>query len=199
MTKAKSVPPKFLIWSNRYIEGKCVVDAPEQIPDMYQLNKGVSRSRGWPKKAVCRMSDDYPKDLELADNLYGTRFVIISPAVRDFLDAARVNKVEYLPVQVYNHKKRLASADYFLLNPLGQVNCIDIEASAIKWNAINPEVISSCKKLVLEEPNVPNNVKIFRPKHLPHEILIRSELAKKLTDAGLTGLHFKDPAKFRGV
>lgn len=190
--------PKFLIWRNRYEEGYCVVTNPN-VKDDYELSEGVSRADGWPDDVKAPMSPEYPKDIELPDNVSGTELVIISDKVRQALAAERVTNVEYLPLTIVNHKKKVASKDYFILNPPDVVDCIDLEASEVKWNAIDKTLISRCKQLVLKEANVPKDAKVFRPKHLPNQILIRSDLAKKLEGAGLTGLHFTDPAKFRGL
>ena len=190
--------PKFLIWRNRYEEGYCVVTNPN-VEDDYELSEGVSRVEGWPDDVKAPMSAEYPKDIELADNLFGTELIIVSEKLRKMLTAERVTNVEYLPLTIVNHKKKVASTDYFILNPPSVVDCIDIEASEVKWNAIDKTLINRCKQLVLKEANVPKNVKVFRPKHLPTAILIRSELAKTLEESGLTGLYFTDPARFRGV
>ena len=187
----------FVIWSNRYTEGHCVIEGPEGVPDAYRLNKGVPVSKGWPTKAICRMSNDFPKDLELVDNLYGSRFVVISKALRDELVGAGVQNVEFLPVQIHNHKKRLASADYFLLNPPETIDCIDIAASGVTWNSINPELISTCKKMVLKVASIPDTTRVLRPKHAPSVILVDATLSKQLTKAKLTGLQFNDPLKFK--
>ena len=190
--------PKFQIWRNHYEEGYCVVTNPN-VKDDYELSEGVSRAEGWPDDVKAPMSAEYPKDIELPDNVFGTELIIISDKTRQLLKTEGVTNVEYLPLAIFNHKKKLASKDYFILNPPSVVDCIDIEASDVKWNAIDKTLINRCKQLVLKEANVPKTVKVFRPKHLPTWILIRSELAKKLEDSGLTGLYFTDPARFRGV
>lgn len=190
--------PKFLIWRNRYEEGYCVVTNPN-VDDDYELGEGVARADGWPEDVTAPMSQEYPKDIELADNVFGTELIIISDRTRQALIAEGVTDVEYLPMSIMNHKKKVASTEYFILNPPTVVDCIDLDASEVKWNAIDKSLISRCKQLVLKESKVPKDAKVFRPKHLPTEILVRADVARKLEAAGLTGLFFIDPAKFRGV
>jgi hypothetical protein len=190
--------PVFLIWRNRYDEGYSVVTNPH-VKDDHELSEGVSRAKGWPDDVKAPMSPEYPKDILLPDNVSGTELVIISHKLRQALVAECVTNVEYLLLTIIDHKKKVASRDYFIMNPPSVVDCIDLEASEVKWNAIDKSMISRCKQLVLKESNVPKDVKVFRPKHLPNQILIRSDLVKKLEGAGLTGLHFTDPAKFHGV
>ena len=77
-----------------------------------------------------------------------------------------VGNVEYLPVQILNHKKKVASKDYFLMNPLSVVDCIDVEASEVEWDVVRKDFIESCESLVIQGPRVPADVHVFRPKHL---------------------------------
>ena len=189
---------QFLIWSSEYEEGRAVVRGPEGIKKAHQLSSGISRAEGWPTKVACRMSDEYPKDIELTDNLYGTGLTVISDRVKKALADAKVNGVEYLPVQVYNHKNKVASSDYAILNPLTVVDCIDTKASGVQWNDVEPELLDSCKKLVFKKGSVPETIQVFRPKHAEFVVLVRSTVAKALEKAKLTGLLFTDPLEFRG-
>jgi hypothetical protein len=111
----------------------------------------------------------------------------------------RVGNVEYLPVQILNHKKKLASKDYFILNPLSVVDCVDIEASEVEWDVIRTDFIESCASLVVRDSLVPADVHVFRPKHLESDILVRSELVNALTAAGLEGLLFTRAEDFQGA
>jgi hypothetical protein len=193
------MPASFLIWRNRYAEGHCVVTTPRGVADDYQLSRGVTRAADWPEGVTSAMNEDYPKDIELADNLYGTNLIIVSGRLRNLVLADGVVGVEFLPVTILNHKNRIASADYFIVNPVGVVDCIDLEASEVKFNLIKKDLISRCKGIVLREAEIPSEAKVFRAKYLPTKILIRSDLARRLEDAGLTGLRFTDPAEFTGA
>jgi hypothetical protein len=101
-------------------------------------------------------------------------------------------------VQILDHKGRVASADYFLLNPLTTVDCIDTKASGVSWNDINPVLIESCKKLVIKVRAVPEDRHVFRPTHAPFIVLVRSTLAEALGQAEFVGLRFRDPVDFQG-
>jgi len=193
------VAEPFLIWSSQYVEGQCVIRAPEGLKKNFQLKRGISRLEGWPAKAVCAMSDDFPKDIALSDNLYGAGMTVVSKRVKEALEAGSVKDVEYLPVHIQNHKGRIASSDYFIVNPLGTVECVDVKASKVKWNDINPELLSSCEQLVIKTNAVPAAKHLFRPKHVPYILLARSELAKQMERAKFTGLSFRDPLEFDGT
>jgi len=141
----------------------------------------------------------YPKDIKLSDNPFGSSYFVISNRVREALTLLAGNSnVEFLPVSILNHKGRLASKDYFIMNPLDIVDCIDQEKSGVVWNAINPNMISSCEKFVLKEDAIPENIGVFRPKFMLTSILIRREIAAKLSAPEMTGVFFVEPSKYTG-
>lgn len=189
----------FAIWGKRYNKGACVIDNPAGFGDQFLLMKGVQLLSQWPENVVCRMSDEYPKDIQLTDNLCGGNYAVISEALKDKIATlASSSTLEFLPVSILNHKGRVASKDYFILNPIGWVNCIDIEKSGVVWNALDESDISRMKQLVLKDGAIPADADIFRPQHLLPTILVRRSLADQLTTNGFTGLYFRDPARFRG-
>lgn len=190
---------KFFIWRASYKDGFCVIQPPEGIIKSYQLNRGISRAEGWSPDTVCRMNPEFPKDIQLADNLIGTGLAVVSDQMRELLIKEEINNIEFLPVTILNHKGRVASNDYSIMNPLDVIDCIDLDGSIVKWNLIKKDLISGCKQLVLKEDAVPIECKIFRPKFWPTEILIRTELVEKLFSAGFTGLYFKDPLEYTGI
>lgn len=190
---------KFFIWENSYEEEFCVIKPPVGINKSYQLNRGIARAEEWPSDVVCKMNPEFPKDIQLADNLYGAGLIIISKRINELLIKENVNNVEFLPISILNHKGRVTSKDYFILNPIDVVDCIDLDASNIEWNEIKKDLIDSCERLVLKEDSIPFECKVFRPKFLTLIILIRSELAVKLSEEGFTGLYFKDPLKYTGI
>jgi hypothetical protein len=180
----------YFVWRSGYVEGKCVLTAAQQIEKGFQLQRGISRAENWPVDVTCEMSQEFPKDIELSDNVHGSGFFVVSKRLRDFMTEYGVANVEYLPMQILNHKKKLASKDYFILNPLSVVNCIDIEASEVEWSVIRTDFIEECASLVVQDSLVPPDVHVFRAKHLEADVLVRSELVDALKIAGFEGLLF---------
>ena len=170
----------FVIWQNEYNEGYCVIGDPVGFDDEFLLTEGVTLMKQWPENIVCKMSARYPKDIQLSDNLYGGTYAFISRRLKEKVAAlGGASQIEYLPVTILNHKGRVASKEYFILNPVGSVECIDIKKSGVEWNAIDKEDISDVEKLVLRRGSVPANVNVFRPKHLAATILVRRSLANQ--------------------
>ena len=176
-----------------------MLSPPAGVRKAYQLREGIKRAADWPQDVKCRMSDEFPDDIELADNLHGAALLVISRKLKDFLDARGVEDVEYLPVEIVNHKGRSASKDFFILNPNTVVDCIDVKASGVVWNNLDKDAISSCKTLVLDRKRVPKNAKLFRPKHALARVVIDGALAADIAEQGFTGLHFVDPKEYTGI
>jgi hypothetical protein len=195
----KEAAMSFYLWRTTYTEGFCVVNAPKGIEKSSQINKGMTRAEGFPDDAYCRMDPEFPKDIQLSDSLYGTVFLIVSKALKEGLEKEDVRNVEFLPIRVVNHKARTASKDYFIVNPLTVIDCIDTAKSGVTWNAIAAKKIDYCKKLILQEDRVPPECLIFRPLYWPNLIVVRRELADKLNEGGFTGLSFIEPKTYQGM
>jgi hypothetical protein len=188
-----------VVWQKRYKEGFCAVTNPQGFERQFLLLRGVSLADVWPVGVSCKMSPRYPKDIQLSDSLYGGSYPVVSARLKEALtEPLSVGKTEFLPVVIINHKGRVASDEYFVVNPLETIDCIDQVKSDVKWNNINPDVISSCKQLVLREDVIPAEVGFFRPKHMLATYLMRRQLADALVKNGFTGLYFVDPEKYRG-
>jgi hypothetical protein len=189
----------FVIWGKRYEEGWCVITNPSGFKNQFMLAEGVPLLKEWPGDVFCKMSPKYPKDIRLTDNLHGGSYPVISKGLKEKIAAlAGASSIEFLPVTIFNHKGRVASKDYFILNPVGSVDCIDLEKSGVTWNAIDETDISHFEQLVLKRKTVPAEVSVFRLKHQTGTILVRRSLAKQLSSDGFTGLHFLEPATYKG-
>lgn len=189
----------YVIWKSANEEGLCSLLAPEGIKDSFELQRGISRNEGWSQDTICRMNDEYPNDIQLADNMHATGLIVISKPMKALLVKENVNNVEFLPLTILNHKGRVASADYFIVNALDICDCIDLDASEVEWNFIEKDLISNCERLVLKEEAIPQNYMVFRPKFKPNIILIHIALVEKLYAANFTGLEFQDPLEYIGI
>ena len=190
---------EFVIWESEYNEGECVVGNPSGFEDQFLLLEGVPLLSQWPDNVICKMSPRYPKDIQLTDNLYGGNYAVISKRLKEeTLALAGASNVEFLPISVLNHKGRVASKDYYVMNPVGTLDCVDIEKSGVVWNALNKNLISQVKHLVLKNDGIPPEVAVFRLTYMAPTILVRRSLADHLSSRGFTGLCFRKLADFTG-
>jgi len=187
----------YLVWRpGLKKDGICKLNGLTGVPKSYEIDDGVPRLQGWPPDAAAAMNPDFPKDIGLADSLSGATFLVISGKAKQFIEQENAGKIEFLPMKIINHKGRVASEDYFVVNPLDVVDCIDKEASGAE---MDDDMIEGCAQLVLKEDAIPKDLKIFRTKFWSGRILIRRDLAQKMTAAGLTCMSFTEPAEYTGM
>jgi hypothetical protein len=171
----------------------CTLQEIENMAEPLLLKKGA-RLEPWPADVRLHMDPNFPKALQLPDcvkNLPGA--IVVSKRLKEFIAAAKPVHVEYLPVSIINHKGKLASSEYFIINPYKLQDCIDQKASTIDWNPIDTSLIAACTNLVLDEKKIEKNAKVFRLEHYPSKVLFARELADGIKQAKFTGLKFIEP------
>ena len=70
-------------------------------------------------------------------------YLIVSGKVKAILEKEALTNIEYLPVLIYDQKKRCASSDYYIANILGSIDCLDHEKSEYDRSLIVPENIQA--------------------------------------------------------
>lgn len=189
---------KYFLWRSSHKPGYCVIKIPTF--DDKPLNLGAALEATWPDDVSTKMDGDFPDDIDLADNLYGTYHAIISLRLKQWLEQQITDgSIEYLPISIINHKGRTEPDPYFVLHPRAMVDCIDQEASEVEWNPLDPDEIYDCEGLVLNEDAIPPDCRLFRLTHWGSEIIIRSDLAEQMEAAGFTGLYFPDAEGYDGM
>jgi hypothetical protein len=169
----------------------------EGFEDDYKLRKGIPVAKEWPADVVMPMDPNFKTRIKLSDHLYNRASVILaSERLCDFFRTEQIPDVEYLPVTIINHKKRPERAKYSIVHLINSPDCIDKKKSELDWNAINPDDITSVRRLTLDESKIAKTAVLFRAKHLKGGIFVRRDLAKKLQTQGFTGIVFKEIATF---
>lgn len=131
---------------------------------------------------------DYPDDLLLIDTFSNTASVFpISLALKNFLVSKHLLEIEFVPVNMLDHRDNVVG-EYYLLHPLIPVDCIDIEKSDVKVDRLNEEMFNTVRELVLNEGNIPQQRKIFRIKGLYDAIAVERSLAEELSGQKFIGL-----------
>lgn len=189
----------FVFWDPHIMDGFCVCGDLQGFDDDDELTEGLPVADSFPDDAFFEMSPDFPKDIELGDGVYnGGGYMLVSQRLAALIQGESANAIEALPVTIYNHKGRIASDTHLILNPTDFCDAIDLEQSEIVWNNIDPETISVCKDLVLDEEAVPPEYTVFRLTHFPDRIVMRRELAARIEAGPFTAVAFTDAAHFRG-
>lgn len=181
---------EYFVWESKVDPGVCVLNVIENVPDSFELSKGVSREQGFPGDALFRMNKAHPKDDRLADQLANIgSLTLVSANVAEYLRTLNLENVEFLPVAILDHKDRVASDSYFVVNPMSVVDCIDQAASDLLWGSIDKDSISGVYALELLDDFGPTP-DVFRPKHLTDVVLVSEQFVEAVQAQGFTGVDF---------
>jgi hypothetical protein len=103
---------------------------------------------------------------------------------------------EVLPVKIFNHKKRLEKAPYFIIHQINHPACLDEAKSKGKRMPIDPERFQFMREMVLELDKIDPEKMLFRVAQFPYVHLIRREAAERLRPGKFVGLEFHEIAGY---
>lgn len=187
----------YLVWEANPAGGFCTLEYLKNVDDPHELKRGTSRIDGFPSNACFHMDKSHPKEIKLPDNIYNLdRMVVVSRKLKKLVEDRKPLDTEFLPVTIVNHKGRVASEDYFIVNPYRIQECIELDKSDIDWNPIDAELISSCFELVIDKARIDPELLLFRPKHMPTIVMAREDLVKDIISGGFSGIHFVEIDEF---
>lgn len=170
----------------------CVLDRyPAHFEHIWQATEGVLLGGRYPSRPLrFEMSRRVggKRLLDCIENTLG--YLIVSEIVREVLEAQATTAIEFLPIQLVNHKGRMEPRRFFITNVLGQVDCIALARSRYEESALRPGELCDLTTLALAPEQVDPERNIFRLARRPRVILIREDLASALRQSGVQGLAF---------
>jgi len=158
----------------------------DDLDKPWLISEGVRLGSEFPVGAPCYISRKW-RGMKL-DDFVSNKFswLVVSERARKVLEAEPV-EVEWLPIRLFDQKKREVQAPYTLAHLIGTVDCIDLARSDFDWSAGSPGEILILRRLLLDTARIPEHASLFRLKEQPQTIIIRSDLVEKLHAAGVTG------------
>lgn len=188
----------YFVWQANPSGGYCTLEYLKNVDEPHEIKRGFSRAADFSEEACFHMDASHPKEVKLADNIFNLdRMLVVSKSLKEIVESESPPFTEFLPVSIYNHKGRVASTEYFIINPFDLQDCIDQNQSKLKWNKIDPELISGCYNLVISPEKIEENRLLFRPKYLPTIVLVREDLVDMIKAKGFTGIRFKELDEFQ--
>lgn len=170
----------------------CLIEGPPQGLELkaYCMMRGVPAAPFWPKKPKIFLREENP-GIKLTSLLGNTdSFVVVVSALKDVIAShCEGVEIEYLPFVLYDHRKRVHSKDYFIVNPIGARDCLNEQASGIKYGP--QDSILSIQRFVLDPAKIGNLPALFRVDKDPTEYIVRGDLAKAIEDGKLTNVILK--------
>jgi hypothetical protein len=155
-------------------------------PKSWRIAKGERFGDLYPANAKLYMDDENP-GIKLGD-LIGTsrNMIVASQELKKLVQKHCAQQdIEYLPFTLYDHRKRVYSKDYCLINPIGTFDCLDLKASKLLRDDDNPDEILSVTTPVLDKNKVKKAPQLFRMKYQPTNYVLGYDLAKDIHDRNL--------------
>ncbi len=172
-------------------KGYCTLDDLEGFESNWDVSQGISLADKPPEQLSMSMYAEQPRNMVLPDYVKNMdSLMIVSPRLKAFLEAQEVNHVEYYPLEIIDHKGKVASDEYFVAHLIDPVNCIDPDASEAKWTNVGlaTQRIRRLKKLVLDPSRIPDSRRLFFPKFYNEYPIVHRELAEAMENQGFTNV-----------
>ena len=166
--------------------------------------KGAPKGMRFPHRPAdgVRMEDNYPSEpldwhmasfagkklLDYIGNL--SNYPTVSTRFRELLDAHASAEIEYLPVNIIDHKGKKVDGGYYIANIIGTVDCVDLANSEYVSDPMYPDEFQFLSKLNLHLSKIPKESNIFRIKENKTTIIVRSDLAEVIKDSKISGCVF---------
>jgi hypothetical protein len=161
-------------------------DYPDDLEEIHRPSDGVAMGEVYELGQVFEMDEDVA-GIQVADvikNALG--YLLVSDKAKKVLAASAKAPIEYLQFTLHNHKGRVASDTLWIVNVLGDLDCVDMDASEGRTGA-KEHLFEWIQKLVLRPDAIPDDADIFRIAARPQIIVIRADLRDALVAAGLVG------------
>ena len=134
----------YVIWAHKAISGQCKLVGMKGFPEDWKLLYGKAVEDAFPPGVSFSMNPDDPTGVLLTDSLRNIdRLIVASEKLRSLIESSGVFGLEYLQVQVLNHKKRPVDEPYVIINPTEPVDCLVVEACEPEFPPL--EIINGIK------------------------------------------------------
>jgi hypothetical protein len=183
----------YFSWDSTYAGNACSLGGIV-IDYSHKLTEGYDYAGAFPTTAKMYMDPSFKKDTKLVDDVMNAAHIkICSKRLVDFLRTKRLKGVDFLPVTIFDHKKKVASIEYSIVHPIGLQDAIDMKASEPTLNAFDQSV-SWVKQLVFDKSRIDPKIRIFRFAGLTRPVFIEKTLAEELVAQNFVGSDFCDPS-----
>lgn len=180
----------WVIFADRYDDGVVLSAVPDTGPEDYEYIKGIPLLSRFPERSDAVMCYDpsYEEGIKLYDILPSMDPVLVVNAkVKDVLEAMELKDIEYLPIRLWDHRRTPASDDYYILNPIGGVDFIDMERSKYRMSALAESQIARVKNLVVDHNKISPDAKLFRATTKMDQMFIHDDVRIAFEQAGING------------
>jgi hypothetical protein len=188
-------------WVLKYLnQGAVLAGFPKSKIKSWRYGKGERLAKEFPKKATVQFADKYKSRRELFDFVFNFEDALfVSSKVRTILESLEAPDLEFLPVSIKDHKGAIAAEDYFILNPIGTQDIIDMKKSDVVMDSLIEDEIFRIKKMVLQPKAVAKGSRLFRATNMPDLILIDDKVRSAFEKDGVTNYHLFKAEGWNGL
>jgi hypothetical protein len=158
-----------------------------------------------------RIGDRYPRDakvymdkrspgIKLGSVLGNTlSYFMVNTAMKDVIISTCKCEIEVLPFTLYNHKRRVHSKDYWILNPIGTFDCLNRQASDIRYMDATQKQVVGVSTMVFDIKKMADAPDLFRVPEDPEEMFMSERLAIALKPLHPTNVIFTEDMQMQPV
>ena len=153
----------------------------------FLMTKGRPAKAFYPAEPKIFLREEHP-GLKLSSLLGNTEsYLIVSSEVKKVFEQLCAGcEIEYLPFDLYDHRERLYSRDYFIINPIGALDCLDEKASGVKYGEEGSVV--DIAEFVLDPAKVQNAPALFRIDKKPSKYVVDERFVQAVEAQGFTNV-----------
>lgn len=158
----------------------------------WRVHRGEPLAPIYPKDAKLFMSREY-KGMKLCSLIGNERsMLLVSSEFKDLIEKhCKGSEIEILPFTLYDHRKRVHSKDYFLINPIGTFDCLDFKESDIAWDDDEPGEVLRIQEHVVDKKKAKKAPQLFRFHKDSNTYVIGLKLAEDMYEHDLTNIVWK--------
>ncbi|MBU8899854.1 hypothetical protein DRW03_15855 [Corallococcus sp. H22C18031201] len=170
-----------------------IEEEPEGLDGFgFRLAEGDSTDDVYPEDARIYLSP-YSAGLKLSTLLGNSiGYLIVHAALMTILKEHAPSGVEYRRFSLYNQRRRLHSQEYWIINPLTLVPCLDREHSRIQYATSNPDQIVGIDELVFDSQRLEAAPDLFRIPEQRMSYFISERIARALQGQGFDNLFLQE-------
>ncbi len=166
----------------------CILSGAPKGLRMYshRIGKGHPMGDKYPPDAEWQMSEKYG-GTKLA-SLITSHYVVVERALKEVFERTDI-PMECLNFTLLDHKGQVASREYFIINPIGTFDCLNLEKSEIEYSKEVPGEIVGIDKYVLSTEKLRSAPDFFRIKEDPYVYVLSHKLADELQQLNPTNIY----------
>lgn len=117
--------------------------------------------------------------------------ILRRPCADALLESFSLGPHEVLPATLFNKKRRIHADDYVVLNPLGKIDCLDVECSDMDDDGDDEPSVQLFGSFALDRARIPEDWDIFRVRGVLLGYMFSERIVDFIRQQGYTNFVFE--------